>query len=71
MVKVGQKVKFDPYKGIRVGNGLPVSATLTGKVIEVYEDHHWFAVQYTDGENKKRRTSFNFADIGVNVHICT
>jgi uncharacterized protein Veg len=69
MVKVGQKVKFDPYKGLKVGSMASLSVTLTGKVIEVFEDHHWFSVQYTDEENNKRRTSFNFADIGVNVFI--
>lgn len=63
MIEVGQKVKFDPYKGINVPN-LNVSVTLTGTVVAVYEDHRWFSVEYIDEEKKKRRASFKFDDIG-------
>lgn len=70
MVVVGDKAKFDPYKGMRVAGAFPVRATLTGTVVEVYYDHGWFSVEYVDEEGKKRRTSFNFVDIGKNVKVC-
>ena len=69
MIEVGQKVKFDLYKGINVQN-LNISVTLTGTVVEVYEDHGWFSVEYVDEEKKKRRASFKFDDIGKTVNVC-
>jgi hypothetical protein len=69
MVKIGQKVKFDPYKGIHVAGAFPVHATLTGTVIEIFKDHGWFSVEYEDPEGKKRRTSFKFQDVGDTVKI--
>ena len=70
MVVVGDEVKFDPYKGLRVAGAFPIHVTLTGTVVEVYYDHRWFSVEYIDEEGNKRRTSFNFNDIGKNVKVC-
>lgn len=66
MIRVGQKVTFDPYLEI---TGFGVEACrkqVTGVVVEVYEDHKWFSVVYGD---PKQRTSFNFADIGKTVTV--
>ena len=70
MIEVGQKVKFDPFEGIRDGRGLYIRPTkITGTVVEVHEDHKWFSVEYKDKENKKQRISFKFCDIDDTVKI--
>ncbi len=68
MVKIGQKIRFDPFYAItgfasedNKGNHL------TGTVIYVNEAHQWFSVEYGD---PKTRTSFKFCDIGKEVKIC-
>ena len=69
-VEIGQKVKFDPFKGIRDGRGLYIRPIMeTGTVVEVYDDHSWFSVEYVDNENRKQRASFKFDDIGYAVEI--
>lgn len=67
MVKVGQKVRFDPLYYI-IGYGAEVvrGNLVTGTVVMVNEPHHWFSVEYGDS---KQRTSFQFADIGQVVKI--
>ena len=68
MVKVGQKVRFDPmahcdgsgaeeYKGNEV----------TGTIVMVNYKHAWFSVEYGD---PTARISFKFVDIGDGVTIC-
>lgn len=70
MIKIGDKVKFDHLNGICI-RGLPYGAyVVKGTVIEIHEDHKWFAVEYFLDGNVKMRTSFNFADIGVTVFLC-
>ena len=70
MIEVGQKVKFDPFKGLNDGRGLPlISTVMTGTVVEVHEDHRWFSVEYVDEEKTKQRISFNFHDIGDAVKL--
>lgn len=67
MVKVGQKVRFDPLDYISVMGSLEVRGTIvTGTVVGVYKKHKWFSVEY--GE-PKQRTSFKFCDIGQEVTI--
>ena len=68
-VKLGTKVKFNPFKGIRLSGFVPNQEFVTGTVIELHEDHHWFAVEY-ELSGIKQRTSFNFADIGETVKVC-
>lgn len=68
-VKVGTKVRFNPFRGIRLSGFVPNQDLVTGTVIELHEDHNWFAVEYELG-NEKLRTSFNYADIGETVKLC-
>lgn len=70
MVKVGDKVKFDHLKDIRVSGLAYGSKEVVGEVIHVHEDHTWFSVRYQLVEGVTLRTSFHFADIGVNVFPC-
>jgi hypothetical protein len=67
-ISVGQKVRFDPFKGIK---GFDIGAFLgnvvTGTVVMVNEPHQWFSVEYGD---PKMLTSFKFSDIGKDVLIC-
>ena len=67
MIKVGQKVEFDPMGAID-GNGAEdyKGDVVIGKVVMVNYKHRWFSVEC--GE-PKARTSFNFADIGQEVKI--
>lgn len=65
MIKVGQKVRFDPFAEItgfdsKNYRGNPV----TGTAVMVNVPHKWFSVEYG---NPKARTSFKFCDIGVAV----
>lgn len=73
MVKIGQKVHFDPFfeiDGIDLGC-LPVDHKhVVGTIIEIHEDHKWFSVLYGDDDGYELRTSFCFADIGVSVFMC-
>lgn len=70
-VDVGQKVRFDPFM---YGQGALADLVLgnrtTGTIVYVNELHRWFSVEYGKDGNKQR-TSFNFADIGKTVKICT
>ena len=68
MIRVGQKVRFDPFKeiagfGSNDNRGKPV----TGTVVMVNVPHKWFSVEYG---NPKARASFKFCDIGKVVNIC-
>lgn len=63
MVKIGDKVRFNPFDGIRVAMGSPKEPKhVTGRVIDIHEDHKWFDVMYEMG-GVKFRTAFNFADL--------
>lgn len=67
MVKVGQKVRFDPYSMVTgYASELVRGNLVTGTVVEVYEDHKWFSVEYG---HTKARASFKFCDIGEVVKI--
>ena len=67
MIRVGQKVKFDPFKYLTGYGCLDIKGeTVVGTVAEVNEEHGWFSVEYGD----KQRTSFMFQDIGNEVTIC-
>ena len=68
MVKVGQKVEFDPFEAITgFASGDVKGKYVTGTVVMVNEPHQWFSVEY--GE-PKARTSFKFYDIGRVVMTC-
>lgn len=61
MIRVGQKVKFDPWKG-QHSVGISVGAcTMDGVVVCVHPGHHWFTVEY-ETNNHKFRTSYHFCE---------
>lgn len=67
MVEVGQKVRFDPlHYVVGYASELVRGNLVTGTVVEVYEDHKWFSVEYGD---PKARASFKFCDIGERVKV--
>ena len=64
MIRVGQRVKFDPTIDW-YGCGDPSNRiTVTGTVVMVNHKHEWFSVQYGDF-----RTSFKFSQIGQEVKV--
>ena len=67
MVKVGQKVRFDPF-GYVTGMGADTvrGEMVIGTVVMVNDKHHWFSVEYGDSN---QRTLFMFCDIGEAVTI--
>lgn len=66
MIKVGQKVKFDPFDCL-TGYGTEVThRKVTGKVVFVNARHRWFEVVDNKG---KSRTTFHFCDIGKKVKL--
>ncbi len=65
-VAVGQKVRFDPFDGIK-GEGVPdLRGPVEGTVETVYHKHRMFLVRY--GE-QPIRSCFHFSDIGVTVFL--
>ena len=67
MIKVGQKVKYDPLDGIK---GFALSDLRTdsiGTVVYINEKHRWFSVV---NDESKLRTSFHFCQIGKEVKVC-
>ena len=71
MIKVGDKVKFDHLKDVKIRGIVFVPATVKGTVVDIHKDHHWFSVEYKIGEcETPMRTSFHFADIGEKVFLC-
>ncbi len=65
-IKIGQKVRFDPFETI-CGYGIDdMRYKVEGTVVEIYWEHKWFSVEFGD---PKQRTSFNFADIGEMVML--
>lgn len=68
MVKVGQKVRFDPLYYVTGYCAELVRGNYeTGTVVYVNELHNWFSVEYG---NPKTRASFKFCDIGKAVEVC-
>ena len=65
MIRVGQRVRFDALESCKFSTDRIVANTV-GVVDYINERHKWFSVKY--GENQ--RTSFDFSEIGQNVHIC-
>lgn len=68
MIKVGQKVRFNPFKDIRQYGLASVNDVVTGKVHYVHPTHRWFNVEYGD-DMGTRLISFKFDDIGKNVRL--
>jgi hypothetical protein len=68
LIKVGSQVRFRPLVGIGLNNVNDADRTeFVGTINYVNYEHKWFGVEYG---NPKKRTSFNFGDIGYTVHFC-
>lgn len=62
MLKLGQKVKFDPWKGQHsVGINVP-AGEIDGTIVCIHPSHHWFTVEYRTN-NHKFRTSYHFCEV--------
>ena len=62
MIKLGQKVRFNPWHGQR--GFADCDCNVDGTVIYVHPAHHYFTVVYELGPMKhKFKTSFHFADV--------
>lgn len=68
MIKTGQKVKFNPFRGIHSMGDISATENTVGTVKYVNATHRWFSVEY--GDDVKLRISFNFNDIGNAVVLC-
>lgn len=67
MVKVGQRVRFDPYSYVTGwGSESFRGKMVKGTVVMVNEPHKWFSVEF--GEPKSR-ISFKFCDMGQVVSL--
>lgn len=68
MIAVGQKVRFDPFDGMKgfASEGCKGN-TVTGTVVMVNRENKWFSVEYG---SQKMRTSFKFWQIGKDVLVC-
>lgn len=65
-VKLGQKVRFDPFVHV-LGFGVDeCREEVEGTVVEIYPEHKWFSVEYGD---TKQRISFKFFEIGERVML--
>lgn len=68
VIKVGQKVRFDPFESITgFGSNDNRGNIVTGTVVLVNYKNEWFSVVYG---NPEQRTSFKFCDIGQAVKVC-
>lgn len=67
-IQVGTKVRFDPFAQINcTGSNELRGHFVTGTVVSVNKQHHWFSVEYGW---PKLKTSFTFADVGSVVNVC-
>ncbi len=65
MVKVGQKVQFDPFSySIGYGSDGCRGKKVIGKVVYVNYAHGWFSVDY-----EGQRFSFKFCELGDTVKV--
>lgn len=65
MVKLGQKVRFDPFAAITAMGIEEIRQLVSGTIVYINWKHRWFSVKYGD-----LMTSFHFFDIGKEVTIC-
>lgn len=70
MIKIGQKVQFNPYKAT-TGFASEDFRTrkATGIVVYINWQNKWFLVEYDCG-GVKQRASFKFSQIGKDVMLC-
>lgn len=62
MIKVGQKVRFDPFHGIKACGVADVAGKVEGTVVYVHPEHRYFTAEY-EAADKKFKISFNFNDL--------
>ena len=62
MIKVGQKVRFDPHAGITSYGFTMVRGEVTGTVVMVHHKHRYFTAEYEAG-GQTFKCSFNFNDL--------
>lgn len=68
MVKVGQKVRFDPFRTLQGFASRDVKGKeREGTVVLVNEPCRWIGVEFG---TPTQRISFKFCDIGEVVEIC-
>ena len=72
MLKIGQKVRFEPLKNVKLLR-LPgeVRRVVTGTVVYINHQNKWFSAEYICGHSGlKQRESFKFSQIGQDVMLC-
>ena len=67
MIKIGQKVKFNPVAHMHSVNDIAAYENTEGIVKYINPVNRWFSVEY--GDDVKLRMAFNFNDIGKNVKM--
>lgn len=65
MIKLGQKVKFNPFEGTKVVGSMD-NTEVIGEVTYIHEENQWFQITY--GKHNLRRC-YKFSDIGTEVKI--
>lgn len=69
MLREGQKVKFDPFDGIKCSVFSEEPVVATGTIVHIYYEHKWFLVEYLSS-GTALKTAFKFCDIGSVVTVC-
>lgn len=66
MIKLGQKVYFDPFTDLRgFSSDLNRGKKVTGEVVYINKPHKWFSVAFRGNQ----RISFMFSQLGKDVKI--
>jgi hypothetical protein len=68
MIKVGQKVRFNPFHGVRQYGLGSVHDIVDGTVHYVHPTNGWFNVKYDNGDGTQL-LGFKFHDIGKTVKL--
>lgn len=68
MIKVGQKVRFNPFHGVRQYGLGSVNDFVVGVVNYVHPTHRWFNVKYNNGDGTQL-LGFLFDDIDKTVKV--
>lgn len=68
MIKVGQKVKFNPFDGLHMTGFTDINKKFKGVVKFVHPTHRYFTVEYDNGAGLQK-ISYRFDDIGKYVKL--
>ena len=66
MIKLGQKVLFNPFDGTKVLGCMDDDSAVIGEVTYINDENQWFQITY--GKHNLRRC-YKFSDIGTDVEI--